>query len=336
KDAQLPALMHDVEEKVRTLPGVKAASFSFLTFNQGVWTTPVFIQGADQSADGGTSIRNNVVGSDYFAAMGIPLVLGRTFGSEDTEKSHKVAVISESMANRYFPNGSPLGKRFSIGGPSNDENEIIGVVKDVKGMRLTEEWRETAYYVYTQRPQPLANFVVRFSGSPQSGITQVRNAIQGVNRNIAIDEVVGLSDYIGRSLVNQKLVAQLSSFFGFLALILACVGIYGVFSYSVVRRTNEIGIRMALGAQQCDVLRLVLRESLTLVLIGTAVGLLASMLVSKLATQAVSDLTFGVEPNDPVTIGLASSLLVAVAVFAGYLPARRATRIDPIAALREE
>lgn len=189
-----------------------------------------------------------------------------------------------------------------------------------------------AYYTYTQSPQPSNNFVIRMTGNPDQVIPNVRQAIKQVNRNLPIDDVVTLSDHIGRSLVQQKLVARLGSFFGPLALLLACIGLYGLLSYGVARRTNEIGIRMALGARSTNVLWLVLREALTLVLIGIVVGLGASLLTTKTATS----LLFGLKPNDPSTIAIAALLLLCVAMVAGYLPARRAARVDPMTALREE
>ncbi|HZS06450.1 MAG TPA: ABC transporter permease [Blastocatellia bacterium] len=333
KGAQFAPLLREVEEKVKAVPGVEAASFSFFIFNQGQWTSKAFTR--EQTPPEGQSrvVRNNVVGQDYFAAMGIPLVLGRGFNSQDTDKSQQVAVISETMAQRFFPNRSPLGQRFGINGPeSSNQVEIIGVVKDARYGSLKEELRPMAYYPHAQHPQPLGNLVVRFSGASEAVITSVRQAIRQVNRNLPIDEVVSLSDHIGRSLTQQKLVARLASFFGLLALLLACVGLYGVLSCAVARRAGEIGIRMALGAQSGDVLWLVLREALALVLVGVVIGLAASLA----ATRTASSLLFGLKPNDPLTITLAALLLVSVAALAGYLPARRAARVDPLVALRDE
>jgi ABC-type antimicrobial peptide transport system permease subunit len=173
---------------------------------------------------------------------------------------------------------------------------------------------------------------VRFSGPESVVLPQVRQTIKQINRNLPVDDVVSLSDHIGRSLVQQKLVARLATFFGLLALLLACIGLYGVMSYGVARRTNEIGIRMALGARGVSVLWLVLREALVLVVIGLVVGLFASRALTKTASSLLYDLT----PNDPLTIALATLLLVVVALVAGYLPARRASRVDPMVALREE
>jgi ABC-type antimicrobial peptide transport system permease subunit len=209
---------------------------------------------------------------------------------------------------------------------------VIGVVKDAKYGSVTEEVRPTVYYPQSQRPQPLDNFVVRFSGSPETVISQVRQAIKQVNRSLPLDEVVPLADYVGRTLVQQKLIARLASFFGLLALVLACVGLYGVLSYAVARRTNEIGVRLALGAQSRDVLWLVFREVLLLVGIGIITGLVAASAV----TRTAESLLYGLQPNDPLTLVLATMTLLAVAVLAGYLPARRASKVDPMIALRHE
>jgi len=332
-DPRLATLLREVEDKVRAIPGIQAASFAFFTFNQGAWTGPAHTRAQNSLTDETRSIRHNIVGPDFFAALGIPLVVGRSFGPQDTDKSQNVAVISESMAQRFFPNISPLGQRFGIEGPeSRDEIEVIGVVKDAKYGGLTEQFRPMAFYPHSQSPGPLGNLVVRFSGSPGAVVPQIRQTLKQINRNLPLDDVVSLSDHIGRSLVQQKLVARLATFFGLLALLLASVGLYGVMSYGVARRTNEIGIRMALGARARSVLWLVLREALTLVAIGLVVGVLASLAVTKTAASLLYEL----KPNDPLTIALATLLLAAVAALAGYVPARRAARVDPMIALREE
>jgi predicted permease len=333
KDPKLPALLREVEEKVKAIPGVQAASFAFFTFHQGVWTSPAYTRDQPELAPESRTIRNNIVGPDFFAAMGIPLVAGRGFGPQDAANSQKVAIISEAMAQRFFPSGSAVGKRFGLDKPDATEAiEIIGVVKDAKFGNLTEEAVPIAFYPHSQLPDVLGNLVVRFSGPESAIVPQVRQTIRQVNNNLPIDDVVSLSDHVGRSLVQQKLIARLAAFFGLLALLLACVGLYGVMSYGVARRTNEIGIRMALGAQGRSVLWLVLREALLLVVIGLVVGVLASLAVTKTAASLLYEL----KPNDPLTIVLATLLLTAVAVLAGYLPARRAARVDPMVALRDE
>ena len=333
EDPKLPALLSEVEEKVKQVPGVQATSFAFFIFNQGVWSGSAYT-GEDNIPEGqNRSLRNNIVGPDFFAAMGVPILQGRGFEPRDTKGSQKVAVVSEEMVRKFFPTGSPIGKRFGIKGRDSAEDiEVIGVVKDARYGNLREPIRAMAFYPHAQVPDALGNFVVRFSGPASTIVPQVRQTIKQINPNLPIDDVVSLSDHIGRSLVQQKLVARLATFFGVLALLLACVGLYGVMSYGVARRTNEIGIRMALGARGRSVLWLVLREALVLVVIGLVVGLLASLAVTKTAASLLYEL----KPNDPVTIAFATLLLAFVAVVAGYLPARRAARVDPMVALREE
>jgi len=255
------------------------------------------------------------------------------FGPQDTAQVRPVAVISETLARRFFPGVSPLGKRFGMDSPESiDQFEIIGVVKDSKYQSLTEPPHPNAYYIHSQIPLPLNNFVIRYSGSAGAVIPQVRRAITEVNRNLPIDGVISLSEHIGLSLAQERLVARLATFFGLLALLLACVGLYGVLAYAVAQRTNEIGIRIALGAMRRDVIWLVLREALALVGAGVVIGLLASLA----ATRTVPTLIFGLKPNDPMTIAAATLLLLAVAALACYAPARRASRVDPMATLREE
>lgn len=333
EDSRLVKLYKDVEEKVSLIPGVRAASFSMFAFNQGGWTSPASTRGDSSSARTEQRIRHNSVGPDFFSAMGLPLLTGRGFSAQDTETSPKVAVISEALAQRLFPDAPALGKRFGRGGPEHsDDIEVIGVVKDAKYEDLMEQPRAMAYYPYSQVIQFLNNFEVSFSGEPAAIVGETRRAIKEVNRDLPIVEAVRMSEHVGRSLVQQKLIARLSSFFGVLALLLACIGLFGIMSYSVARRTNEIGIRMALGADRGDVLRLVLREGLAPVLIGVAIGLPAALAGARLITS----LLFGLTPTDPLTIGVATMLLLGVAALAGYLPARKASRVDPITALRCE
>jgi len=332
-DPKLPPLLSEVEQKVKQVPGVQAASFAFIVFNQGFWSGPAYTREDNIPEGQNRSLRNNIVGADFFAAMGIPFVQGRGFGPQDIKSSQKVAVVTESMAQKFFPTGNPIGKRFGIEGRQSTETiEVIGVVKDAKYGNLKEQFRPMAFYPYTQVPDVLGNFVVRFSGPSSAVVPQVRETIKQINRNLPVDDVVSLSDHIGRSLVQQKLVARLASFFGLLALLLACVGLYGVMSYGVARRTNEIGIRMALGARGRSVLWLVLREALVLVAIGLVVGVLASLALTKTAES----LLYQLKPNDPLTIAMATIVLMMVALVAGFLPARRAARVDPMIALRDE
>ena len=333
EDARLASLLREVEERVRALPGVRAASFSMFIFNQGAWTAKAYTRGHNPPEGGDRQIANNVVGPDFFATVGVPLLQGRAFGPQDTARSQRVAVISEAMAERFFPGQSPLGRRFGLGAPERSEEvEIIGVVKDAKYRSLDEGARPIAYYVHSQRTQYLNNFGVRVSGEPGAAVPAIRRAIREASRDLPVAEVATLSDHVGRSLVQQRLVARLAAFFGLVSLLLACVGLYGLLSYAVARRRNEIGIRLAVGAQPRDVRRMVLREALLLVLAGMAVGLAAAWA----ATRLLAGSLFGLTPTDPLTVVAAAALLLAVAAGAAYWPARRASRVDPLIALRGE
>jgi predicted permease len=333
KGANHSAMLREVEEKLKAIPGIQAASFLGYVFTQGVWTLPIFPLDHNSPEGENAIVRNNVVGQDFFTTMGIPLLEGRVFGPQDRDKYPWVAVISESTARRFYPNISPLGRRFSLGIPkTGTQVEIIGVVKDAKYLSLTEEPQPMVYYHHSHVTFHVNSLAVRFSGSPDAVIPQVRRTILDVNRNLPIDGIISLSEHIGLSLTQQKLVARLTTFFSLLALLLACVGLYSVLSYAVARRANEIGIRMALGARRGDVLWLVMREALALVVAGVVIGLLASLA----ATRTVSTLLYGLEPNDPLTIAAATLLLLALAALASYLPARRAARVDPMVTLRDE
>ena len=332
-DPRLTNLYREVEEKVSAIPGVRAASFSLFSFNQGAWTNPITVQGGAPPVGGNPVILNNVVGPGFFTAMNLPLILGRPFSPQDTKTSTKVAVISEEMARRFFPQMSPVGKRYRMGTTGEGEEiEVIGVVKDAKYRNLGERPQPMAYYSYSQHNWYLGNFEVRYSGEPGPIVSAVRQAIKEINRNLPIAEVATFSEHVDRSLVQQKLVARLSGIFGLLALLLAAIGLYGVISYSVAQRTREIGIRMALGAERRNVLRLVLAQGANLALVGVAAGLGASWAL----TRWIESLLFGVSPTDRVTFVIIALLLIAVALLACYIPARRAAKVDPMIALRFE
>jgi predicted permease len=332
-DPNLTNLYREVEEKLSAIPGVRAASFSIFSFNQGSMFFPILVPGGAPPVGGNPVILNNVVGPGFFKAMNLPLISGRPFGPQDTKTSPRVAVISEEMARRFFPNESPLGKRYREGtSGEGNEIEVIGVVKDAKYRSLDEEARPMAYYPYSQQNRYLGNLEVSFSGEPGAVAAAVRRAIKEVNPKLPIFEVATLSEQVDRSLVQQKLIARLSSLFGLLALLLAAVGIYGVISYSVTQRTREIGVRMALGAERHDVLRLVLGQGAKLALAGALIGLGASWAL----TRWIESLLFNVSAADPATFVIIALSLVVVALLACYIPARRATKVDPMVALRTE
>jgi predicted permease len=332
QDAKLLRLYQQIEEHVSTLPGVLAASFSGFTFNEGTWNNRIWVQGyLNGHLD--TDVHHNAIGPNYFAAMGIPLLAGRGFGLQDTATSPKVGIIGESTARTMFPDGSPIGKHYGRGGPQNaGDIEVIGVAKDVKYNRLDEDQQPGDYLPYAQNVQYLKDVVVRYTGDSSAVVSAVREAIHDVDPSLPVSDVMTLDAAVQNSIVNQRLVAQLSSFFGLLALFLSCIGIYGVMSYTVVRRTSEIGLRMALGAPRSTVMWMVMRESLFLVGLGIAIGVPAALAGDRL----IASMLYGLQPNDPVSLLAGAGVLLAVAALAGYLPAQRASLVDPMISLRYE
>jgi len=232
-----------------------------------------------------------------------------------------------------FPSGSPIGHRYGVGGPEHaNDLEVIGVVKDVKFGSLQEDRQTLDYYPVAQQIRYLNDFEVRYTGSLDAVLPAVRRAIHEVDPHLPISNVTTLEEQVGRSITNQRLVAQLSIFFGLLAVFISCIGIYGLMSYVVTRRTNEIGIRMALGAERSHVRWMVMREILLLVALGVVIGVPAALAGNRL----ISNLLFGLQLADPVSLLAAVGVLFLVAVLAGYLPARRASLVDPMVALRCE
>jgi len=331
------AVYQEMLDQLRTIPGVRAASVSSITpVCHCRWAGEVVFEGyAPKSRDDAMASFNNV--SDrYFETLGTPILAGRDFNSHDTSTSLKVAIISKSTAQKYFGATNPLGQHFRIrdgnilGGPV----EIAGIVKDAKYGSLREEPSPFVFIPWSQggMPGPLTGFELRATGgAPTALISGVKSAIAGVNRDVAI-EFRTLADKVDDSIERERLLATLAGFFGALALVLAAIGLYGVMSYNVARRRNEIGIRMPLGAEQSRVLRMVLGEAAILIGIGLAVGFGAALA----ATRLVASFLYGLQPNDPWTLGLAAAVLAGVALIAGYLPARRASKLDSMAALRDE
>ena len=326
------ALFQQIEERVSAMPNVKAASFSAFTFDEGTWDSGVVVPG--MKIDETTDVNHNVVGTGYLATMQIPLLAGRNFSSSDTRTSQQVVIISEHTAKTLFPRDNPIGRYYNLGRDNKPEDDVtvIGVVKNVKFGDLAEEPVNLDYMPYTQRPWDFGDFEVRYTGDFAPIVAAVQRTIHSIDRNLPITRVTTLDEQVARSFTNQRLVAQLSAFFGLLAVFLSCIGIYGVMSYVVTRRTNEIGIRMALGAGRSHMLWMVLREILILVSIGVGIGVPLTLAGDRL----LSHMLFGLKPTDPVTLVSATVILLIVAAIAGYLPARRASLVDPIVALRYE
>jgi putative ABC transport system permease protein len=290
-------------------------------------------------APGNLSASNfRIISPNYFRAMGIPLQKGRVFTERDTSASPLAVIVNETFARRFFPGADPIGKRVLIGAdltenPNPPPSEIIGVVGDVHHNGLDTEAGPEYYVSYLQDPLRRMDLVVRTrSDNPSSMVATLRNAIKEVDQEQYIPRVETMDQLLAESVARRRFNMMLLGIFAALALALAAVGIYGVMSYSVTQRTHEIGIRIALGAQTSDVIRMVVSQGMTLALIGVAIGLLAAFAV----TRIMSSLLFGVSPTDTVTFAAVALLLSGIALVACLIPARRATRVDPMVALRYE
>jgi putative ABC transport system permease protein len=274
-----------------------------------------------------------VIGPDYFHTMNIALLRGRVFTDHDTAEAPRTIIVSNAFVRRYFPDEEPLGKRIIFDGPSQVPREIVGVVGDIRRNGLDVDVQPEMYVPYFQKPERRLNLVIRTEAGDASQLLPVARAeIKAFDPNQIIWRTQTLEQLLGTSVAPRKFNMLLLGIFAGVAVVLAAVGLYGVMSYSVSWRTHEIGIRMALGAKRADVLRLVVRQGMTMTLIGLAVGLVGAFLISRV----MRGLLYGVSPTDPLTFAGVSIVLVTVALLACLVPARRATRVDPIIALRTE
>jgi predicted permease len=282
-------------------------------------------------------VPTNWVGPGFLETMGIPLLLGRTLGEGDSEGAPKVAAVNEKFVREFLGEGNPIGRRFGFGGrDARADIEIIGVVGDAKFTDLRSEVPPTIYAPILQNLGLLdfgaMHFELRTAGDPMQLASTVRRVAQDLDRNLALYQVHSEEQQISQSLFQERLFARLTSFFGVLATLLACIGIYGIMAFSTTQRTHEIGIRMALGASWGEILGMLLRETLAL----TGLGIVAGTGIAATASRLVSTFLYGVKPTDPLTLGGAALLVLATAALAGYLPARRAAKVDPMVALRYE
>jgi putative ABC transport system permease protein len=270
------------------------------------------------------------VSPDYFATMGIPLVRGRAFDARDKEGAPPVAIINEAMARRFWPDEDPVGSRLtSYGGVSR---EIVGVVRDVKNRELSEAAGPQLYTPFPQTPWPFLAVVVRTTADPATLSGTLRQTVAALDPDLAAGEVRTIDDYLAQSVATPRFNAALTAAFAALALFLAGCGLYGVMSYSVAQRTREIGIRMALGANPTDVRSMVVGQALRMGVTGLAIGVVGALAAARL----LAGLLFDISPSDPPTLATVCGMLLAVVLIAAYFPARRATRVDPMVALRSE
>ncbi len=320
--------------RIDALPGIAGASaISRLPLYPGASSRSVEVEGRTPPRGGDVAPDYMAITPDYFQTMGVPLLAGRTFTDRDDAGAVPVAIISDATARYFWPGQDAIGRHFR--GPCGDEKtwcQVVGIVGDIKQHHLEQAPKMAVYAPFSQDPWAFFALVVRTKLEPLNAASAVKDAIHAVDPDEPVYNVRSMRDVEAASLSPQRLQIALIGFFAALALVLACMGIYGVMAYSVAQRTSEIGVRMALGAQTGNVLGLVLSEGLRLALLGAGIGLAGSFFAARL----LSGMLFGVTPSDPLTFVGVAFVLVAVAMVACYIPARRATRIDPLVALRYE
>jgi predicted permease len=332
---RLDRIYKDLLERVESIPGVRSASLAqFTPTNRRGMPVPYTLPSGEQK-----QALVAMVYAKYFATMGIPMVAGRDFNERDLgENSPAVVVVNELFARQSFEGENPVGKPCLVRTRSRGPCEIIGVVKDSRYASLRGDTPAMAYLPFLQTPTGRGQMALHVRAAASSGLIlpRIREEVQKVDRDLPMFEVRTLAEEMDTALIRERLIAMLSSFFSVLALLLACVGLYGLLTFAVVQRTGEMGIRMALGASRGDMVWMVMREGLALAMIGVAIGVPSALAAARLASSQISGLLFGLKASDPLTMAAAAVLLALVAAIAGYLPARRASRVDPMVALRNE
>ncbi|HYL74648.1 MAG TPA: ABC transporter permease [Bryobacteraceae bacterium] len=333
--APLAKTFETVQQRVSSMPGVVSASPSRNGLLSGfVGIRQVSVEGYSPKSDEDMGAQWSIIAPKFFDTIGMRLQLGRDFTDRDNEKAPRVAVINETMARDFFPGQNPVGRRFGMSGDEENAIEIVGVVQDSKYFSLRDKNVRMVYLPYKQDSAHLIMMclAVRTAGNTAGLPGRIRDELRSIDSGLVVPRIDTVEQQVDATLVEERLIAVLSGFFGVLAVMLACLGLYGVMAYTAARRTSEIGIRMALGATRGGVLAMVLKESLLLVAIGIAIGVPATLALTRL----VSSLLFGIQASDPATIAGGAVLMIAVAALAGFLPAQRAARVDPMIALRYE
>jgi putative ABC transport system permease protein len=334
EEAQRAAFVRAVVERMKAIPGVEVASAGIPLL--GGWQSSFTLEGRPEPPAGQLpSADITRVTPDYFKAMGVRVQEGRVFTDHDTADAPPVAMVDETFVRAHFPQGDALGKRFRFGRSSPEDKdvkwmEIVGVVSHVKNYGVDQESRVEIYLPYFQSPVTNATLLVRSSTDPAALAASVRQAVKAVDPEVPVYSVRTLAEIVSDRTAQRRLAVMLITVFAAVALLLAAVGIYGVMSYAVAQRTQEIGIRMALGAERRDILRMVLRHGSLMAAAGIGLGLAVALGLARLITS----LLFQVSATDPPTFSVVPVVLIAVALLACYIPARRATRVDPLVALR--
>ena len=326
------AMYQRLIDRLQRVPGIQSVSLSENgPINRSAWTSGIAVEG--YAAQPGERLQTNeeVIAGDYFHTVGLRLLEGRFFDAGDRRADSKSTIVNATMAKRFFPGQSAVGKRWSYGGPMDATAfTIVGVVEDARYLNVRDAPRTMAYHPAAfDTDEVLGDIELRTAAAPESLVQPVREAIAEAEPRLPVSEVVPLAVRISRNLSQDRLVAELSSAFGSLALVLACLGLYGTISYGISRRVRELGLRMALGADRWSVLRMIMKEALLLVAIGAAIGLPLAFA----GARTIATLLYGIPPADAVSFVTASAVLVVVAAAAAYVPAHRASRISPIAAL---
>ena len=333
-DAQMMALYQQLEERLAAIPGVRSVSMSNIAIiGDGHSGSTFHVSGRPVETEA-VRVQTNHVGANFFQTMGIPILQGRGFDVHDTAASFKVAVVNRALARQFFPNENPIGQTFEADADEvNAPVEIVGIAADTRYSNLRSETPPTFYLPYSQALE-LGRMVVEIhtEAEPGSILSQVHTVVASMDRDLPLIDVRTMTEQIKATMSGERIFAQLTSGFGLLALVLACIGIYGIMAYTVARRTGEIGIRMALGAQAGQVLRMVLREASWMAVVGVTLGLCGSLLLARF----LSAMLYGMKPSDPLTLAGAAALLLLIAPLAAFGPARRASRVDPVRALRHQ
>src|SRR6202044_3314234 len=330
---QLSNLYDNILQRVDALPGVRSATLSSVpVINPGQWGSPISILGYAAKRDETVDTVGNFVAARSFETVGIPVLLGRPIGPQDTATSSKVVVVNQTFANDYFPGGNAIGRSFRIWDPGVPGTwQIVGVVREAKYSSPRETPQRMIYLPLVQIAGSHAyahSLELQTVGDPAAVAGQVRRALAQIDPNLAVLKMETISQQVNHLMDQEQLISQLCSWFAVLALLLTSIGLYGVMTYNVARRTHEIGVRMALGAQNREVQWMILRESLLLLGIGVLLGVPATMA----ATRLVGAQLFGLSPSDPPTFVAAILAISIVALLAAYFPARRATKVDPMVA----
>lgn len=332
RETELPGLYARVIERAESLPGVESATVAMCGIMTGCRSASDGIKVTGYTSQPGEQmlIQVNRVEPKYFSTVGMTLVAGRDFTAQDsTVTNTRIAVVNEAMVRRYFKDRNPIGERF---GEDQPDIEIVGVVRDARVNSVREDVPPMVFYPFTATPSYVGSMHVRASADPEATAAAIRKALQEIEPNLPVGRIVPLSDLAAATLRQERLVARLSTVLGLLALGLACLGLYGLMSYAVKQRTAELGVRFALGAPRPRVLWMVFRESLTLMIAGIVIGMPLVVVASRL----IGTMLFDVTATDPAIVGGAMLVLLVVGATSSYLPSRRASRVDPLTALRQE